>query len=233
MNKNKISFFSRFWYPTHLVLLFVLAFGVLYLNYLIFMVVPNEKQMGAVQRIFYFHVPSAIACYCSMLVVFLASIFYLKTKSKLLDHVNQAASEVALLFCTITLVSGMIWAKSSWNTWFKWEPRLVTFLMLWTIIVGVVVVRRFGNEELKATHCSILGILGALTIPLVWLSVKLIKQAEVQLHPTDVVSRGGLRDPRYTLCFLTGMLVMFIFQGYLIYFRTIVSRIGSLIKEEN
>src|SRR5262245_20387252 len=86
-------------------------------QYWIFLVVPNERIMGPVQRIFYFHVGSAIACYCAFGVVLIASMAFLGTRKAVYDIVQQAAGEVAFVFCTIVLLSGMIWGHSAWNTW--------------------------------------------------------------------------------------------------------------------
>jgi ABC-type transport system involved in cytochrome c biogenesis permease subunit len=90
-------------------------------NWLIFLVVPNERVMGAVQRIFYVHVGAAFACYAAFGVVLVASVLFLANRSRGADMVGVAAGEVGFLFCTIVLITGMIWGHSAWNTWFRWE----------------------------------------------------------------------------------------------------------------
>lgn len=162
-------------------------------QYFIFMVVPNEQVMGAVQRIFYFHVATALACYAAFFVVFVASVSYLTSRDKRHDRISVAAGEVGFVFCTIVLITGMIWGHSAWNTWFRWEePRLVTFLVLWLIFLSFTVLRNFGDPAKTAVHGSILGIIGAASVPLVYASIKLLPQS-ARLHP-EVIEHGGLKD---------------------------------------
>jgi heme exporter protein C len=190
------SFTSSSWIKgattaTGLVAVAVVAWAI----YVIFLVVPDERIMGAVQRIFYFHVASAIASYVAFGGVFFFSIAYLGTKEKVYDVLNAAAAELGFIFCTITLVSGMIWGHAAWNVWFRWEPRLVTFLLLWFLASSFLVIRSFGNPQQIRTHSAIIGILGAITVPLVWFSVKLVPEI-AQLHP-QVLDKQGLKSPAY------------------------------------
>ena len=183
-----------------IVIPFVVCLLVTWAQYMVFMVVPNEQIMGAVQRVFYFHVASAMACYAAFGAVLFASIAFLATRNTKADMLSIAAGEVGFVFCTITLVTGMIWGHSAWNTWFRWqEPRLVTFLVLWLIFLSFTVLRNFGDPKKTAVHGSVLGILGALSVPIVYVSIKFLPQS-ARLHP-EVVERGGLRDPSYWQAF--------------------------------
>ncbi|MBN8548672.1 MAG: cytochrome c biogenesis protein CcsA [Deltaproteobacteria bacterium] len=197
--------------------------AILYSNYLVFLVVPNERIMGPVQRIFYFHVGSAIACYCAFGVVLIASLAYLATRDRRADVVAEAAGEVGFVFCTIVLLTGMIWGHAAWNTWFRWEPRLVSFLLLWLIFLSFTTLRVFGDPKKIAAHSAVLGIIGAVTVPLVVYSIKLLPQM-AQLHP-QILENRGLVDPTYkpTLFVCMGSLVCL--QALLIWFRV---RIGLL-----
>jgi heme exporter protein C len=192
-------------------------------NLLIFTQVPQEKIMGAIQRIFYFHVSAAIACYFAFGGVFICGLGYLISRDLRYDALNEALAEVGFLFCSITLVSGMIWAKTAWNVWFNWEPRLITFLLLWLIFLGFLLLRFSANKVQRALHSSVIGILGACVVPLVWLSIKLLPES-AQLHP-QVVEKGGLQHPLYTLCFILCIITMIVFGSFLVLFRT---RIGML-----
>ncbi|RMG41043.1 MAG: cytochrome C assembly protein [Candidatus Dadabacteria bacterium] len=197
---------------------FLLAFILIsYANYMIFMVVPNEKIMGPVQRIFYFHVGSAIACYCSFAIVLTASIVYLFTDYKKADLFGRAGAEVGFVFCTIVLLSGMIWGKAAWNTWFRWEPRLVSFLLLWLIALALNVIRIFGDSKNTARHAAVLGIIGAVTVPIVVFSIKLLP-AVAQLHP-EVVAKRGLKHPDFIKAMFIAMGGLVLFQFYLIWLR--------------
>jgi len=190
-----------------------------------FLLVPTEKIMGAIQRIFYFHVGSAIACYLCFGVGLVASLGYFGTRDFRWDALNAAAAEVGFLMCSITLVSGMIWARVAWNIWFRWEPRLVTFLLLWLISASFYFVRRFGLPEKKEIHSAVISTLGALTVPLVWLSVHLVSQI-AQLHP-QVVEKGGLKDIRMVICFILATISISIFSILLMWLRTRIELISQ------
>lgn len=187
------------------ILSILLAAGLFsYALYLVFLVVPNERVMGPVQRIFYFHVGAAFACYLAFAVVFICGILYLSLRSKALDALAESASEVGFVFCSACLVTGMVWGYSAWNTPFRLEPRLVSTLLLWFIFLGVILLRAFGDPERVKQHAAVLGILGALMVPVVIYSIQLLPQY-AQLHP-QVVERQGLRDPLFYSGFYAGSL---------------------------
>jgi len=191
---------------------------VAYANYLVFMEVPNERVMGPVQRIFYFHVGTAIACYCSFGIVLIASLAYLANREWKADVVSEAAGEVGFVFCTIVLITGMIWGNAIWNTWFSWEPRLVTFLLLWLIFLGFNLLRFFGDERKVGLHSAVLGIIGAVTVPIMVYSIKLLPQLH-QLHP-EVLEKGGLEDSSMKVTFFFTMGAVVFFQFVLVWIRS-------------
>ncbi len=199
-----------------------------YANYLVFLVVPNEKFMGPVQRIFYFHVGSAIASYFAFAIVFIASLVYLATYSRIANIFNQAAGEVGFVFCTIVLLTGMIWGHSAWNTWFRWEPRLLTFLLLWLIFLGFNIQRMFGDQIRQGSHLAVIGILGVVTVPIMIFSIKLLPNIP-QLHP-QVVENRGLRDPSYILTMWVAICALVLLQFILVWFR---AKIDLLEDKEN
>lgn len=186
-------------------------------QYLIFIHVPNERMMGPIQRIFYFHVGSATACYVAFGVVLIASLAYIATRNMRMDALAHAAAEVGFVFCTVVLVSGMIWGHAAWNTWFRFEPRLVSFLFLWLIFLSYNLLRLFGDQDRVASHAAVLGILGALTIPAVIYSIKLLPQV-AQLHP-QVVENRGLREASFRYTMFYTMISLVLFQGYLVWLR--------------
>lgn len=174
---------------------------------LVFMVVPSEQVMGAVQRIFYFHVASAFACYLSLAVLLCAGACYLVNRKLAWDLLGEAAASVAMLFASIVLVSGMIWGHSAWNTWWRWEPRLVSFLVLWLILLSYVLLRRFADRSAQEqTFAAVLGIIAAAQVPIVIFSISLLAQSE-QLHP-QVVAKQGLTDLRYVAAFVIASIAM-------------------------
>ena len=198
------------------------AIGIGLAQYLVFMVVPNELTMGPMQRIVYFHAASAVASYLAFLLLFIASVTFMVTRIPIWSGIGRAAGEVGLLLCTIVLLTGMIWGKAAWNTWFRFEPRLITFLLLWLLLISYNLMWRFGDQERKDTHLAILGILTSLTVPLMVYSVKLLPNTH-QLHP-QVVATGGFRDPSMMQALLLSMLALSLLTGTLILIR---GRIGQ------
>jgi len=177
---------------------------VLVAKFYIFVVTPNEKVMGAVQKIFYFHVGSAASAYLMIGILFVASIFYLRTKKHVWDIVAHSAGSVALLFCSMVLASGMIWAHSAWNTWWRWEPRLVSFLVLWMIVCSYVLLRLFTESVPKHRNfAAVIGIIAAVHVPIVVLSIKFVEHSQ-QLHP-EVVAKAGLQDVRFVYALILGI----------------------------
>jgi heme exporter protein C len=138
-----------------------------------FLVAPTEKVMGDVQRIFYFHFPSALGCFAAFAVVCFAGAAYLITRRSLWDRLGRASAEVGVLFCTIVLVTGPIWAKPAWGVWWTWEARLTTTLVLWLLYVAYLMLGLYtdGHEQ-RARAAAVLGIVAFLDVPLVYFSVK-------------------------------------------------------------
>jgi heme exporter protein C len=163
--------------------------------YLIFMVVPTERDQGIVQRIFYFHVPSAWTAFLGFFVVCGASIVFLSSGGEYWDRLAKASAEVGMVFCTLVLLTGPIWARPIWGTWWTWDPRLTMTVILWTIYASYLLLRSYGGgEEQISRYAAVLGIVGAIDIPLIVISVRLWRG----IHPAVMMSRdpqGGLRDP--------------------------------------
>lgn len=141
--------------------------------YLIFLWVPEEKTLGLVQKIFYFHVGTAWVAFFAFFIVFVYSICYLKTENRKWDRVAAASAEIGTVFTTVVLITGPIWAKSSWNTWWTWEPRLTTSLILWFIYVAYILIRSSSAaDEKKARLSAVFGIVGFIDVPIVFFSVR-------------------------------------------------------------
>ncbi len=183
--------------------------------YYTFVIAPDEKIMGAVQRVLYFHVGSAFASYLMLGVLFVCSIFYFAFKEVKFFHISRAAGGVAFLFSTVVLVSGMLWGYSSWNTWWNWEPRLVSMLVLWVFLLSFLYIQNlnYSSEELKAGVSSVLGLLCALQVPLVVFSIKLLERTQ-QLHP-EVVASGGLTVPEYRHAMIITSVTLLLFSAYI------------------
>jgi heme exporter protein C len=157
--------------------------------YLIFLYVPTEKTMGDVQRIFYFHVPLAWVAFLAFFVVFVCSILYLWKQVIKWDIIARSSAEVGVMFTTLVLITGPIWAKAAWGVWWTWDVRLTATLVLWFIYVAYILVRRYATEEAKgARFAAVLGIVGFVDVPVVALAIQLWRTQ----HPGPVVFEGGL-----------------------------------------
>jgi len=122
--------------------------------YLIFMVAPTDSVLGHVQRVFYFHVPIAIMSFLAFFVVFIGSLMYLIKRTPKWDAVAHASAEVGVVFVTLALLTGIIWARPVWNTWWTWEPRLTTTMILWLIYVAYLMVRSYPSPKAPSTPRS-------------------------------------------------------------------------------
>lgn len=161
--------------------------------YSIFIYVPTEEVMGVVQRIFYFHLPSAFIAFLAFFMVFISSIFYLWKKDYKWDLLAYSSAEIGVVFCTLVLVTGSIWAKPIWNTWWTWDPRLTTTLVLWFIYVAYLILRNaVGSEWQRARFAAVFGIVGFIDVPIVFMSIRwwrtihpeVFKPQEVGLEPS-------------------------------------------------
>lgn len=158
----------------------------LVLHWMVFFWVPTERTMGVVQRIFYVHVPAAWVAFMAFGIVAVFSAVYLWLKDERLDMAAVAAAEGGILFTTIVLLTGPLWGRVAWGTWWTWEPRLTLTLLLWFIYLGYFLVRSSTeNPQRGKRFAAVVGIVGALDIPLIHLSVQWFRS----LHPAPVVMR--------------------------------------------
>ncbi len=160
--------------------------------YLIFAVAPVELQMGIVQKIFYFHVPSAYSMYLGFTACFIGSVGYLIKRSPKWDALGAAGAEVGLVFCLIVLITGPLWARKAWGYFWVWDPRLTTTLLAGMVFMAYVVLRGFGSgSEAEKKFAAGLGIVGVLDLPIIHYSVRKWSGQ----HPTVITGRGGGLHP--------------------------------------
>jgi len=163
-----------------------------YALYLALVVAPTEQTMGDVQRIFYYHVPSAWTAFILFFINFAASIYYLIKRKPAADIVALVSAEVGVVFCTIVLVTGPIWARPVWGIWWTWDMRLTSTLVLWLIYVSYLFLRRFSAGGQTPTLAATLAVFGALCVPVVYFSIWFFRTQ----HPQPVMGGGGSIDPR-------------------------------------
>ena len=159
---------------------------------MVFVYVPTEKHTGIVQRIFYFHVPVAWVSFLAFFVTFVMSILYLWKRQIKWDAIAYASAEVGVVFTTLVLITGPIWAKPVWGIWWTWDARLTTSLVLWLIYVAYLLVRSLAAEPARsARYGAVIGIAGFIDVPIVFLTVNLWRTQ----HPTTIIFEGGLTTP--------------------------------------
>jgi heme exporter protein C len=163
-----------------------------YALYQALVVAPTERTMGDVQRIFYYHVPSAWTAFLLFFVNLVASVVYLVKRNPKLDALAMVSAEVGVVFCTVVLVTGPIWARPVWGIWWTWDVRLTSTLVLWVIYVSYLLLRRFSDSAQGPVLAAVLAIFGALDIPLVYFSIWFFRTQ----HPQPVIGGGGSIDPR-------------------------------------
>jgi heme exporter protein C len=155
--------------------------------YLVFVYAPNDKMQGIVQKIFYFHVSSAFTMFFAFFIVCIASIMYLWKDSDWWDAVALSAAEIGVVFCTLVLITGPIWARPIWGTWWSWDPTLTLTLVLWLIYVAYLMLRIEVYDPKRARFAAILGIVGFVDVPLIRWSVEKWRT----LHPKPVLIQEG------------------------------------------
>lgn len=170
MNTNHSSMFA-----TGSALLIPVSIG------MVFFYAPLEKTMGSVQKIFYFHVPLAMMAFLSFFVAFVSGIMYLRRRQPIWDARLAASVEIGVVLTTLVLITGSLWGKPIWNTYWTWDPRLTTSLILWFIFASCLILRSAVEEEGKrATYSAVMAIVGFIDVPIVFLSARLFRS----IHPT-------------------------------------------------
>lgn len=171
----------------HIPLLLITYVAMLIALYFAFIYAPTESTMGDVQRIFYFHVPSAWVAFLAFFFVFLSSIFFLRTNQRKWDRLAVSSAEVGVLFITIVLLTGPLWAKPIWNTFWTWDARLTTSFILWLIYIAYLMLRKYTSEQERgARFAAVFGIIGFIDVPIVYMSIRWWRT----LHPSPVIAGG-------------------------------------------
>ena len=174
---------------------------------LVFWWVPLEAIQGWPQKIFYIHVPSAWIMYAAFFVVFVSSIMYLWQRTPLWDVYARTAAEIGFLFNSLALATGMMWGKPIWGTFWTWDARLTSTLILWFIYGGYLLLRAFARPDADVARlAAIVGIVGFLDVPIIHLSVLWWRT----LHPEPVVmiadDPGGGLPPEMLITLLVALI---------------------------
>lgn len=164
-----------------------LSFGLLL--WMVFAYAPLERVMGAVQKVFYIHVASLWVGMLGFLAAAITSVLYLKTSAENYDRMSVAAIEISLVFFLLGIISGAIWARPVWNTWWTWDPRLTSAAVLELVYCAYFILRQsIDSIELRARYSAIYAILGFISVPMTFLSIRIMRT----IHPVLIVpSEGG------------------------------------------
>ena len=187
---------------------------------------------GQLQRIFYVHVPSAWVGYLAFAVVFIASIAYLRTGARRWDLLAHSAAEIGVLFVTLVLITGPIWAHPVWGTWWQWDARLTSALVMWLTYIGYLFLRNLTVDPSRSGRlAAIVGIVGFINVPIVHFSVQWWRT----LHPSgptlaNPAESSDLGGPE-VLTFLTSLVAFTLLFAWLLAHRARVGRLDDRVEE--
>jgi heme exporter protein C len=176
--------------------------GMLVSIWAIFLYAPTDAIQGQAQRIFYFHVPIAWIAMLSSGVLAFVSIIYLWKKDERWDYTARASAEIGAVFTTLTLITGSIWGRTIWGTWWSWDPKLTATLVLWFIYIGYLMLRNYmGRTPASARSAAVLGIISFVDIPIIYEAVNWWRG----LHPPAEVGVAGALPPEVVLTLMISL----------------------------
>lgn len=199
----------------------------------VFFYAPREAVMGEVQRVFYFHVAAGWVGALAFLVTALAGVLYLVRREARWDHLAVASVEIGIVFTFINIVSGSIWARPIWNTWWTWDPRLVTATVMELVYLAYLMLREGIEEpERRARFGSVYGIIGFISVPITFLSIRLLRT----IHPVvigagDPTAEGAFdMTPRMLQTFLFSMLTFSVVYLTVLWHRLRLQRLRDRLE---
>ena len=195
-----------------LALLILTFIGMMTSIFMIFLYVPTDAIEGIPQRIFYFHVPIAWIGMLAFGVLAVASIGYLWKKDERWDWLARASAEVGTIFITLALITGSIWGRTTWGTWWTWDARLTTTLILWFIYIGYMMLRSYmGRTPASARSGAVLAIIGVIDVPIIYESVNWWRT----LHPEAEVGTPGALPPEVVLTLMISLVTFTLLYSFL------------------
>jgi heme exporter protein C len=198
--------------------------------FMMFLYAPTDSVQGPVQRVFYLHLPLAWIAYLAFFVVFVASIAYLVKRNRRWDQIARSSAEVGLVFTTLVILTGSLWGRPIWGTFWEWDARLTTTLILWFIYLGYFMIRAYVSDTERAMrYAAVVGIIGFVDVPIIHMSVRWWRT----LHPEPIVTQStGPAMPDTMLYTLIVSLVAFtLFYAYLLYQRLVIEQAKDEISD--
>lgn len=186
--------------------------GMMVSIWMIFLYAPTDAIQGEPQRIFYFHVPMAWLGMLGLVIVAIAGIGYLVKKDERWDWAARASAELGALFISLALITGSIWGKTIWGTWWTWDARLTTTLILWFIYIGYLMLRSYmGRTPASARAGAVLAIIGIIDVPIIYESVNWWRT----LHPNAQIGVQGALPPSVVLTLMVSLTTFTLLYSFL------------------
>jgi len=161
---------------------------------LVFLWAPTELTMKEVQRIFYFHVAVDWVGFLAFFVTLVASVMYLRTNNRKWDIVGMSSVELGALFLTMGAVTGSLWARPVWNTWWTWDARLTTVAITWLVYLAYLMLRgAMDDPQRRARFSAVYGIVSFVTVPLTFASVFFLRTIHPALFAASSVAQGKMQ----------------------------------------
>jgi heme exporter protein C len=183
----------------------------------IFFVARPISGEGDAGRIVYFHVPMALVAFLAFFVVFGASIAYLRTANPRWDRLGRASAEVGLVLTTLVLITGAIWGYPIWGTWWTWDPKLTTTLILWFMYLAYLMVRSYAEPPRGPRFAAVVGIVAFFDVPIVYMSSYWWRT----LHPPPAIGPLAEAQPSTTIVqiLLLSMVAFTLLYAFLVLMR--------------
>jgi heme exporter protein C len=206
------------------------ALALLIVTYAIFFVAGPLAVQGDAARILYFHVPIAWIAFLAFGIVFVASVAYLRTGNPRWDHLGRASAEIGVIFTTLVLITGSIWGYPIWGTWWSWDPKLTTTLIMWFMYLAYLMVRSYAEPPRGPRFAAVVGIVAVVDVPIVYLSSYWWRT----LHPAPAIGPLAEQQPSATIVWilLLSLLAFTILFAFLVRVRTEIETLQEWQLEE-
>lgn len=201
----------------------------------VFAYAPREAKMGDVQRIFYFHISTAWSGFLAFAVALIGSIAYLRSRARHWDQLSHAAVEVGLVLLTMAIVTGSLWARPVWNTWWTWDPRLTTTTITWVVYLAYLLLRNaVENPETRARFAAVYATVAFVTVPITYLSARLLRTIHpIVLGPSvssEAQGQFGL-TPRMVHTMVLSLVAWMLLFSVLLWMRYRIQRTQETLEE--
>ena len=215
--------------------LMLVAFVLMMANlYLIYFWATTEIYLGVLQRIFYLHVPLAWIGMLSIVLVALSSITYLITGLKKWDDLAYSIAEIGVIFASLVLITGVLWAKPVWGVWWTWDAKLSTTLILWFIFIGYLMIRSYSGKGTQrgARFAAIVAVVGAIDAPIIYMASVWWRTAHPELNLGPFADESeAIGNSKIYYTFLVSMVSFTVFYIFLLTERYSIKRSEGALDE--